>query len=321
MLDQIALMQFLTLPPGAVTGARIELGVTPGVIQVFNSSGELVGEIDPTGVISVFDPVAGSKVVISPTNPAAIEFTPKTPFGAHTLGDASIKTDEVTVPDRARLVLLSPSLDGGDRGQITLESDTGSGAGVFVLDTGGSDNARFQVFGQATINTTLNALDDVQRNGVSLPRGALSFGQLLNAGPFDLSATAGTYTAIVGNAVDIPVQAGQSYRVSYWNEGPNGLLVAGSGLTTSTSWTGKFQRSTNGGSTWSDISQETEIARLEVAAATRKPVPYISTIYQPTGSANVRWQFLMAKFAGASTVTSTLDDDHFILIEHLGSGI
>ena len=204
MIDIIALLQTLTLPAGATTGARIELGQTPGTIKIFNSSGQLVGELDPTGVITVFDPAAGSKIEISPTNPASILFTPASPFGAHSIGTGSIGTDEKTVPDRARVLIVSPSLDGRDRSQITLEEDTGSGASVFVSDTGGGNDAHFQVFGDINGNT------DSQVNGISLPRGhgATAFVSYQDANIAALTSGTPFMTGVVFNAV-----LGRRYRV------------------------------------------------------------------------------------------------------------
>ncbi len=280
MQDIIALMQNLTLPAGETTGARIFLDGEQGRIQIYNSSNQLVGQIDTSGIITVFDPTTNAYIKLNPASPPVVLLRPAD-FGVHTVGTGSMGTDEQTVPDRARLLIDSPTLDSTDRAQLNA-----------------AGNGRLR--------------KSVER--------ALSFGQIL-ATPVALSTTAGTYTAILGNAADFPVKAGESYRVSYWNEDVGGLLVSGSGFATTDAWAGKFQRSTNGGSSWADIMNPKLIGRLQVAAATRMPIPPVSTIYQPAGGANVRWQFVAAKTSGAGTVTSSFDGDHFILIEKLGTGI
>lgn len=320
MQDIIALMQNLTLPAGETTGARIFLDGEQGRIQIYNSSNQLVGQIDTSGIITVFDPTTNAYIKLNPASPPVVLLRPAD-FGVHTVGTGSMGTDEQTVPDRARLLIDSPTLDSTDRAQITLEHAPVAGGNnpkVFVSNgTTAFSDADLEVFGDIAVQE-LNAAGN-GRLRKSVER-ALSFGQIL-ATPVALSTTAGTYTAILGNAADFPVKAGESYRVSYWNEDVGGLLVSGSGFATTDAWAGKFQRSTNGGSSWADIMNPKLIGRLQVAAATRMPIPPVSTIYQPAGGANVRWQFVAAKTSGAGTVTSSFDGDHFILIEKLGTGI
>jgi hypothetical protein len=176
MLDPIALLQSLTLPAGATTGARIELGVQTGTIVIFNSANQEVGRIDSTGVITITDPVNGDNIILSASNPPVIKFTPA-PIVGHAVGTGSIGQQNTgLIPF---LLVDSPSRDGGDRAQIALQADVGSKPKVLVSNgTDATDACNMDVFGQLNVvkpsvgpGGTLDVDTDLTLNGVSYPRG------------------------------------------------------------------------------------------------------------------------------------------------------
>ena len=293
-----------TIILGNVSGAHILLDSTTGVIQVFNSSGTLVGIIDSTGQIKVQDPTTGAFVslLVPPGDLPQIQVR-TVDFGGHTFAPAVVTSDTATVPDRARLLIKSPSMDGQEVAGIVIEGAHVDSGAVFINTFDGlgatTGNARFQV------------------NGNNVPWGLLSLG-VDTVSTAVLSNVAGTYTAVVGNAADIPVHANRHYLITYWNEGLGVLLVSGSGFAVGDTWAGKFQRSQNGGATWVDISNELEIYRAQVAQANRSPIHGQSVIYSPSVDANIRWQWLAAKTTGAGTVTSTIAPEHHISVIDIG---
>jgi len=213
MLDPIALLQSLTLPAGALTGARIELDGVTGQIRIYNSSSQLVGQIDSSGIITVFDPTTNAYIKLNPASPPVILWRPAD-FGVHAIGTGSVGTDEQTVPDRARLLIDSPSLDGTDRAQITLEHAPVAGGDipkVFISDGSAANvGARLEVFGDIEASTAGtgrkgNFLID-QR---SIGRGNLDLQDIqASQGP-----TSGTAALTIATSASIAFDGTQRYRL------------------------------------------------------------------------------------------------------------
>ncbi len=63
MQDPIALLQSLTLPAGATTGARIELDGTTGEIRFYSTAGNLVLQLDGAQQLRFFQDIAGGGLI------------------------------------------------------------------------------------------------------------------------------------------------------------------------------------------------------------------------------------------------------------------
>jgi hypothetical protein len=154
----------------------------------------------------------------------------------------------------------------------------------------------------------------------SYPRGQVAFG-VQTTSPIVLSTTAGTYTQIVETPA-FNVLAGRCYKISFF--GSSNLLVAGAGFTTTDSWDHKFQLKVGAGAyaDAADVTIITRIFRLQVAAATRAPIPNHTAIYRPAANASVQVQLAATKSSGAATVTSQYEGGpssaFYILVEDLG---
>jgi hypothetical protein len=178
MRSFLAALRTLVLPYGHPSGQRIVLDGVNGLIQVYNAANQLVAQIDTTGAFSVFDPAGGSDIVMRSAAPPVILFLPGT-FGAHALGTGSIGADEQTVPDRARLLIASPRLDGADRAQITLEHAPIAGGDipkVFISDGSAANvGARLEVFGDIEASSAgTGRQGDLLIDQVSIGRGIMA---------------------------------------------------------------------------------------------------------------------------------------------------
>ncbi len=63
MQDPIALLQSLTLPAGATTGARIELDGTTGEIRFYSTAGNLVLQLDGAQQLRFFQDITGGGLI------------------------------------------------------------------------------------------------------------------------------------------------------------------------------------------------------------------------------------------------------------------
>jgi hypothetical protein len=154
----------------------------------------------------------------------------------------------------------------------------------------------------------------------SYPRGQVAFG-VETTSPIVLSTTAGTYTQIVESSAFNAI-AGRCYKISFF--GSSNLLVAGSGFTTTDSWDHKMQLKVGAGAyaDAADVTIITRIFRLQVAAATRAPIPNHTAIYRPAANASVQIRLAATKSSGAATVTSQYEGGpssaFYILVEDIG---
>lgn len=147
MDSKFGALQFLVLPVQATSGKRIVLDGVNGRIQIFDANNGLVVQMDPDTQFEILDPATGASIVEHSANPPAILFTPDPVFGVHAVDHGSIGADEQTVPDRARLLIDSPTLDGASRSQITLEHATVDIPKMFLSSTVANEGARLEVFG------------------------------------------------------------------------------------------------------------------------------------------------------------------------------
>jgi hypothetical protein len=224
MRSAIAALRTLVLPFGAITGPRIVLNGTAGVIEVYDGTGALVAEIAPGDGFKVFgaDDTFARIFANSSVNPK-LQLAP-TEVG-HVFGPGEIQADEVP-----QLTLISPTIDGGDAARLRVRGATtgGDSARVRVDDD-------FEVIGSVLGTLKVNADGandpDIRVGGISLPRGTLDLVQ--QTGNVTLSTTAGTYTTVLtGNAVDL--LDGRTYKITL--SGGDFLTVAGSGFATTNSW-------------------------------------------------------------------------------------
>lgn len=176
MLDPIALLQSLTLPAGATTGQRIVLNGQQGNIQIFNSANQLVVLIDPVGFIEIFHAATGTQLATmddlgfssfsaAGNLNARMSNTGLTIFdvNGNIVGnwDATGFNIQVVGEAFARFVIDSLGVHTWGPGNIARDVNLYRG-GIDILKT----------------DDTFNAVIDVQRNGISLPRGVVAYQQL-----------------------------------------------------------------------------------------------------------------------------------------------
>jgi hypothetical protein len=246
--------------------------------------------------------------------------------GANRRGGTRITSPQFasTSDSESSISLYSEAFDGTIQPDIEYVADThsfeasppGTGAAI-VLDNNGTisvpDSTADILIGNGVID--IEAGGDIQIDNLTLPRGTVGFAQ--NVATVALSTTAGTYTTIVEDTT-VPVISGRRYKISYL--GCDNLLIAGAGFATTNQWYGKFQVDISGGG-YADLTltPANQIARLEVAATTRKPVPVVEGIYVASATdAACGFRFQAAKTVGAAGVTSQLEGSHTILVEDIG---
>lgn len=218
-----AILRTLVLPAGATSGQRIVLDGTNGLIQVYDASNNLIAEIAPGDVVLVQDPTTGAKInlVAAGGTVPKVLFRPKN-FGVHVIGTGMIETDEQTVPDRARLFLQSPNLDGRDRADLVLEEDAGTGPHVFINDSDTpSVGCGLTVFGPIQSGGPASA--DYLFNGKTMPRGIIPAPAKITAN----FASGGTVEAdVTGLSLTWTAVTGRYYKLSAHSRGI-ALSIAG----------------------------------------------------------------------------------------------
>lgn len=151
MVDPIALLQSLTLPAGAISGKRIFLDGDNGIIQIFDASNTLVGQIDSTGVFSVFDS-AGSVGKLGAAGAQAILVLDPTAVGGHTLSEGYIFGRDFGGSEHVMAMTAqspAPDLTTTKSARMSLQSD-------------GLISALAKILLYASHNGTDNATADVQ---------------------------------------------------------------------------------------------------------------------------------------------------------------
>lgn len=206
MLDPIALLQSLTLPAGALTGQRIVLDGTTGLIDIFDAAGLLRIELGQTDGIRLFTGDASENVS----------------------GHLTAVVVGAGASRRLALVLDSPQFLGQLFPTISLDSESFDGtvpttielvADVLALTglAGAAPTLQWAVdtnLYRASANVlktddTFNAVTDVQVAGVSLPRGVMGT-------PFDATANDAARAAGVNTdmAVTFTADATRLYEVT-----------------------------------------------------------------------------------------------------------
>lgn len=118
-----------------------------------------------------------------------------------------------------------------------------------------------------------------------------------------LSATAGTYTALVtGNAVT--VKAGKLYRVEVLCGAY--LISSGASFATGDTWRFRLERDDGGGFI---TMASTKAVRMNVAIAAVAPTPTLVGYYSPAADDTVTFRARAAKTSGNAGVNSTVSVD------------
>jgi hypothetical protein len=304
MLDQIALIQSLTLPAGAITGQRIVLDGTQGNIRIYDAANHLVVLIDPVGFIELYSTTTGNLI-------ATMDDQGFTSYAAATTGLRTarlqqsglfiydVNGDISGVWDDTGIGLQVVPADLFFRHKIKLDGVTEWGSGALARDV----NLYRAAANVLKTDDTFNAVIDSQVNGISLPRGVVDFAQNAVVGGVVLSAVAGTYTTIVtGNA--IALKSGRRYRITL--SGGDFLNITGTGFATGNSWDQKAQVDIGAGFINLPLSGRAVMARSQVAAASAYPIPVYVGYYVPGSdvTATFRWQAEL--LAGANTLVSTM---------------
>jgi hypothetical protein len=339
MRDDLANLQILSLPGGSTTGPRIVIDGINGRIDVFSEFGRVIS-LDsvnlPSGnpALNFFSAITGEIIVtldngglfVSDGNTIrallneSLIIRDSLGFVRHRIIQSG-SVNAFQIFDASEEELLSISSDDGEAtftlaaaDDVIIRSRTQADTTTrFFIETdgemwwgpGGTDalDTNLQRAGANLLETqhAFNADIDVRVNNNSLPRGEVDFSA--EASNVALSTSAGTYTTIIEGNVFAGVN-GRKYRLSFF--GGDNLLVAGSGFATTNAWEGRFQVSVNGGA-YADVDENMTLARLEVAAATRKPIFTCTERYIATSDDDLQFRFQVTKSNGAGTVTSSME--------------
>jgi hypothetical protein len=179
--SEAASFRRLVLPFGAVTGARIVLDGTAGVIDVFDAANNLVASIDATGIKALGTAASGSYVLMNNAG-AQAQFTlnPATQ-GGHTQVPATLEAFFFTPGGlHPALEIDSPSIDGRPASTITLIGEDSLGGNLRSIDftadalTKNNQPARVLTFSESyplTLALTLTAVAQPVLFGASSPSG------------------------------------------------------------------------------------------------------------------------------------------------------
>lgn len=212
MVDPIALLQSLTLPAGAISGKRIVLDGNNGNIQIYNAADQLVVLIDPTGYIEIFAGATGNQL-------ATMDDLGFTSFSVAGIKNARMSNTGLTIFDASGTIVGNWDATGFDiqgAGEAFLRFVIDSvgvhswGSGTIARDTnlyrGGADILK--------TDDTFNAVTDIQRNAISLPRGRFNAGA---NGFASVSANQGGITTeadLTSLSIAPTLVSGRRYRVT-----------------------------------------------------------------------------------------------------------
>jgi hypothetical protein len=210
MLDPIALLQSLTLPAGAISGQRIVLDGTQGNIRIYDANNHLVVLIDPVGFIELFSTTTGNLI-------GTMDDQGFTSYAAATTGLRTarlqqsglfiydVNGDISGVWDDTGIGLQVVPTDLFFRHKIGLDGLLGWGSGAAARDT----NLYRASANVLQTDDTFNAVIDVQRNGISLPRGVMAYTDLATS---DVARAAGVNTDM---AVSFTADAARLYEIHF----------------------------------------------------------------------------------------------------------
>ena len=310
MLDPIALLQSLTLPAGALSGARIVLDGTTGTISIYSAANNLLMTLDGSG-FKVYDTAAKPRTQIG--IPGL--------FSSITLatGDASETGVGPGINSQASSSGPALSLESGDWGkgfpQLNLKSPKANTDPALLQFISGFLTGGLQpvvdLTGDAT-NIARVVLDDLWK-GNSLGNGnnpsqTRRIGQGLIPG-----STSGTITSNVtgsatnGTVVDIlallgvPVRNGFIYRIE-----ARGYTAVTSGNASATSqWEIEVDVDDGGGR----VVKSGYKFNANVAADVRVGIPAIVAEFIPSADGNIDIRATITKNSGTAAATLQTQND------------
>lgn len=194
MRSPFAALRTLVLPAGATSGTRLILDGVNGRILAFGPGNDLIGRMEPVlgnMFIGSISPSGARAELVAAGSQAELSLDPPDWVG-HTLVAARVLGDIDTGLGRPLLLLVSPTVDGGDECRVFILGERTNGAQPAVLIDGETQDA------------------DVVLNGRSIPRGLLANGYFADSGN-DSARAAGAATDMT---VTVALVGGRLNRVA-----------------------------------------------------------------------------------------------------------
>jgi hypothetical protein len=194
----------LTLPEGATSGRRIELDGPGTAILAYDADDNVIGRFAPSLAgdmeLQSLDPGGAEASLFAASNAAFVELLPES-WATHTRTAGRVTADIDEGNERARLILVSPTVDGNDQARMFLNSEDADGVTQPIVEIDGGA-----------------LLADLRLNTRSLGRGVPSSGRFTSTGN-DSARAAGAATDM---AVTVSLVGGRAYLVS-----PMSALILG----------------------------------------------------------------------------------------------